>query len=301
MTKKCNFLITNEMNKSKSYICERISSCTWYVTWKPVNDEATNSLHSSNTGIPIFKRLRIVTYESEILKCSCPCFAVDGFPCRHIINVAYSIEGYKGLSHHDISVKYWNLYHFFSKKSNRDSSLSKIMKFLTENDATGIFVPRDLIRIVPIVSEDDRSNEFKFKSPFCINYPTINDLEVPVDAAAGMEVSMSQSICDMELDDENNFEVFTEANIENTNNIKHNSKSVYNQVSPIFKALCSVFESQAEEADVQRLKEYLYKEMSRVKKKFIDKNETMKPTGTLISTHIPSCKRRKTHGCDPFR
>ena len=73
-----------------------------------------------------------------------------------------------------------------------------------------------------------------------------------------------------------------------------NCTSVYNELSPAFKVLCASFESQADEVDVKRMKEYLYREMCQVKKNFLDMHPNFKDKGALISSHIPSCKRRKS-------
>ena len=94
--RKCEFLVTNEIYKSKSYISERVSKDTWYVTWKLNNlEEQLNSTISS--VIPVFKRIHKIIYQDEVLGCFYPCFSVDGFPCRNFINVAHSVPGCPGI------------------------------------------------------------------------------------------------------------------------------------------------------------------------------------------------------------
>ena len=102
--KEFNSLVSYEMKKSKSYINARVSQANWLVTWKSKEND-TLFIGNESFIIPIFERKRTLTYDSGILTCSCICYKVDSFPCRYIINVVYSIDGYDGLLHHDISVK----------------------------------------------------------------------------------------------------------------------------------------------------------------------------------------------------
>ena len=105
VTRKFEFLVSNEISKSKSYISERVSKDTWYLTWKLNNlEEHLNSTISS--VIPVFKIIHKITYQDEFLRFSFPSFNIDVFPCRHVINVAHFVPGFPGISYHDISVKY---------------------------------------------------------------------------------------------------------------------------------------------------------------------------------------------------
>ena len=111
-----------------------------------------------------------------------------------------------------------------------------------------------------------------------MKHPSINEFNVVVEPDAGMEVSLSQSIIDNEFDEWNNFEIFTEENIENNSaSINYISKSVYDQLSPVFRALCFSFDIQSQDAEIQFVKEYLYKEMTNIKKIFIGLNKTVQP------------------------
>ena len=305
--KKCTYLVKDEIKKSKSYINSRVSQSVWLVTWKNNQDE-NRFLENGSYTIPIFKRKRMVSYGSGIFTCSCPCYNVDGFPCRHIINVVSSIDGYIGLSHHDISVKYWNMYHYFSKHESDNKDVSHILQFLRKNDANGVYCPQNLIDKIQIVDTNELPNEFAFTSPKCVNHSKIDELPLSNFAAAGMEVSLSQSLlennsesdescCVLEISEFN--ENFSSLGENEKTSLKIDSSrktNAYKDLSSYFKSLCEKIDKFGNEDDICRVRDFMMYEDSLLNTKLIKKNPQSKHIGTMISSNTAFSKKRKTHG-----
>jgi hypothetical protein len=66
----------------------------------------------SKSVIPVFRRIRLVSIQSDCLYCNCCYFERIGIGCRHILHVLgiLSAGEYPGFSHKDISVYWWSMY-----------------------------------------------------------------------------------------------------------------------------------------------------------------------------------------------
>ena len=90
----------------------------------------------SNCKYLLFKRVRRVVYKKGILTCSCTYQHTYGIPCLHLIKVLDTIPAYPCITHNDVSVSWWKLYHmmmFETENGNMDpnSPYGTFLKLLT--------------------------------------------------------------------------------------------------------------------------------------------------------------------------
>ena len=108
----------------------------------------------TNCKYPVFKRIRRIIYENGRLVCSCPFQHTYGLPCVHLLRVLDTIPNYTGISHHDVSVSWWKLYHLMifecTNTDTDDSSFSfrrflKLLLYIKQHEQIGIAVPKHFI------------------------------------------------------------------------------------------------------------------------------------------------------------
>ena len=99
LVEKCECALQHSIDSLTDYECIRITSSKWLV--RRLHYEDTDKL------IPIFSRVRTVTFKDNVLHCSCPRTSVYGDVCVHALKVAYSVPGYTGPSYTDVSVIWW--------------------------------------------------------------------------------------------------------------------------------------------------------------------------------------------------
>ena len=153
----------------------KISPLKWLVTY----DYNSNSHKESETisPLPRFKRIREVNISNGYIYCSCKYRSRYGIECPHIYHVISQTKECKELSHHDISVRWWNTYYQLSCLSadNQEfDELEKAMKILKLNEKDGLPIESKLFYHVPIHNEKYVPDEFKKENyPYCLAYPLI--------------------------------------------------------------------------------------------------------------------------------
>ena len=99
--------------KHKYMVCQE-KKYTWYCVCHPSHPKPL-----SNCKYPLFKRVRRVVYKNGNLTYSCPYQHTYGIPCLHLIKVLDTLPGYPGITHHDVSVSWWKLYHMMMFESQK--------------------------------------------------------------------------------------------------------------------------------------------------------------------------------------
>ena len=107
------------------------------------------------TGIiPVFKRVRSVTFDNGVLRCSCPHTSVYGEPCVHALKIAYSFPGFTSVSYKDFSVIWWKKFYHLASQSKymnpQVMKLSRAMMLLQEQEVCGIHINGSTIAKVGI-------------------------------------------------------------------------------------------------------------------------------------------------------
>lgn len=138
LTHKGEGLVAAQWQLRNCYISERVGEMCWHVARDP-----TKSTSSPTSGlVPFFSRVRKVSLvDGNILLCSCMHFERLGIPCRHQMHILSSLDAdYVGVSHHDVSVTWWNefaRYAFSASTDTTSKTLSTLYKRLLFNDVCG--------------------------------------------------------------------------------------------------------------------------------------------------------------------
>ena len=103
--------------------------------------------------IPQFSSIRKVSRtDGQFLLCSCLHFERVGIPCRHQMHVLASLhEGDEEITHHDVSVTWWNEFARYTFSLDRGCQvISSLYQKLLFNDACGSSIPNE-IDLPPVV------------------------------------------------------------------------------------------------------------------------------------------------------
>ena len=263
--------------------------------------------------IPIFRRVRSVTFENNHLKCSCPRTHVFGDICIHMLKVATSIKSYKGPSHHDLSVVWWKKFYNHTlleiKERPCENDLSKYVLLLRSKELCGIHIDGKTISQAPIHNGALPAPYFYDpSSPRCINY-TLDAYDLlldPIPAGLSQVSNVSNNL--FENDEEllqnfmNNDAVIAETIEQNPQN--GSIMDVYPRLIASFKELCNIYRGNCTEDDITEMKSILLKKIAEMKARVFQENKGLSqddvPLGNIVSSNVPCSKRRKTHGNKTF-
>ena len=115
--------------------------------------------------VPRFHRVYTITLQpfedASCLMCDCKYFECNGMVCQHLVHVKSYYGAKSDITHHDISVRWWKAYLYFSMKNEHDCSATE----------------RDIIRELENIRRNDcKGPSFEEKlddhtlSPFCRVY-----------------------------------------------------------------------------------------------------------------------------------
>ena len=93
--------------------------------WSDKNGKPLLPVKMDEGIVPKFLRVRIVTKENDILKCSCCYYERYGIPCSHIYNVCEQFVGYNKPSHHEVSVRWWSSYAMYASFHNSSNTTNE--------------------------------------------------------------------------------------------------------------------------------------------------------------------------------
>jgi len=122
---------------------------------------------------PKFMRVYRIIHEHNYLLCSCNKFERKGIPCSHQYAVASLSNTYGGPNHHDVSIRWWNLFFQFGWRDEFETEyankLTACMELLKNHDTKGIRMNKAYFINVPI---SDITPEFTYSEsiPVCLNF-----------------------------------------------------------------------------------------------------------------------------------
>ena len=267
----------------------------------------------------LFKRIYHVKEANSCFSCSCYNFHRFGIPCRHIYHVLSNLPGYTNPSHHDVSIRYWKDFNYYVSMLNisiENNEIYKQMKTMFDcsyqlEPAGPLVEDRSLYDNIPIVEEiPDR---FNIPSPFCLNY-NIDYLSSNMDRLnridelpLGTSVSMSQ---DRETEDNDdianqsqlqqsleNIILFEEysCNANETDSNQIHKPKAWSLMEP-FKELLNNLRNEPDISHYNRINNFITKEIAHLKSMHNDRANIPLAIGKNVSSNVPSCKRKKTHG-----
>ena len=349
--------IKNQASEIHSYHSMRLNSLNWSVRrrqHKPLQslrfDEleqdaalADASIHivgrrQPNKVIPQFDRVRKVKLVGRCLNCSCNFFERIGLPCRHQIHVLHyhMTPLWTGLSHHDVSIRWWTTYLFFYRSLDaQHQQICNALKMLDQNDCKGPYVPDNFATLLPpsypAIHQQEQNSMPPVDTSFfdvkpildsCKNYSageialaTGKALQGGDIASIPPDMTQETSITshwsqlqenvsnDGDNDDDEDFVMSNGGEIDfsvdarldtNEANTVSERGSVYQQLYPVFKELCSLLEPNTPE--VQMHSAYLSKHILCEKERRLKRNQNSHLAGQFVSVSVNSNKRRKTHG-----
>ena len=88
--------------------------------------------HFTNVPLSLFHRVRVVKVSSDgVMTCSCSKFESRGHPCAdHMCVAKYVSEAlgkeFRGFTHHDVALRYWNAYMHLAYKDSSPPTFRKI-------------------------------------------------------------------------------------------------------------------------------------------------------------------------------
>jgi hypothetical protein len=117
LTLPAEFMLTSALEECERYASWRTAEDKWLVI-----RSVERSVHSL---YPRFHRLYTITLQSAgegagCLMCSCKYFECNGMVCQHLVHVKRYYSSTSDITHHDISVRWWKAYLYFSMKSTRN-------------------------------------------------------------------------------------------------------------------------------------------------------------------------------------
>ena len=261
--------------------------------------------------IPVFKRVRTVSFDNGVLRCSCPHTIVYGEPCVHAMKVAYSIPGYTGVSYTDYSVVWWKqFFHLATQIKSNDPQVHKLnraMMLLREQEVPGIHIDGNTIAKVGYPVNVKIPDRFLYDS----RHPEyLNDHAVYKSLSyEGNEwtqlAGLSQDTSPIDHRDTILDQMLQEYSDEN----KHfDCPDPYRYLIQSFKELTNVLRGNTDEKYLYELKQK-FSELTSDKKNhiFLEKNNHKRkgngadlpvPVGIHVSSNISNSKRRKKNvGC----
>ena len=145
VTLPAEFMLKYALEQCESYASWRTSPYKWLVVRSVDRD-----VHSL---IPCFHRVYTVTsheFDNTVcLMCDCNYFECNGMVCAHMVHVKKYYGSNPNISHHDISVRWWKSYIYFSMKNESDCSpterdIKQKLESIRQNDCKGPnFLPKN--------------------------------------------------------------------------------------------------------------------------------------------------------------
>jgi hypothetical protein len=145
VTLPAEFMLKFALDQCESYASWRASPFKWLVVRSVDRD-----VHSL---IPCFHRVYTVTsqdFDNRVcLMCDCNYFECNGVTCPHMMHVKKYYASNPNITHHDISVRWWKSYIYFSMKKESDCSVTEKeikqkLESIRDNDCKGPnFIPKN--------------------------------------------------------------------------------------------------------------------------------------------------------------
>lgn len=317
LTHKGEGLVTAQWELRDNYISQRVGDSYWLVAGKARDNCRKLGL------VPSFSRIRKVSIDDDgILLCSCMYFERIGIPCRHQMHVLTSIdEGYAGITHHDVSVIWWNefvKYAFSNEPHCR--VISSLYQTLLSNDICGPSIPVG-IELPPVMPNIlDPLLVVKPTVETCVNYDveTIN-LALRQSRFNNFESNLCCGDDFLLTGDDNDdydqdfgpCDTQQETNTYGTDDcglvfpnidspqIAVRNDSPYGVLHPLLKELASILEGNCTVQKLTHYKDMLSNSIAKEKRELLEEGDVAAralPSGKMVSSSVVSNKRHKSHG-----
>ena len=148
-------------------------------------------------------------------------------PCQHTIAVAQTFSPYwKGMTHHDVSVRWWKSYFLYSLPEtvttdcNKQQQIKQIFHALRKHESIGIHITREMYIYIDI-QQHPLPDTYKQEGHVvkCKTYPDSNEVLDFDPFHSNLNGTISQVTdvnTQMESDDEDNIFAFVSDNINTT-------------------------------------------------------------------------------------
>ena len=319
-------IITHEWKSGcQSYQSTRTSRHRWLVAYSPnakeeifdiwsdwIEENETNMSEKPSTVkfikkfglVPKFARAYEVIYnpKNSCLECSCGHWNRLRIPCRHLAAVINQNEELSclypnGFPMSSVSVKWMNDYYYLGMHDGEFNSTKYVKSFqkLVRRDSSGLYCPRE-IKDDNIYEPDERIvNLFKTPAKYrVLNYSKEKMDEIFIDKQYQNENSVPMGLSQESYNNKKKKKKKKDSDdflknvsmYHDPNNISIKSQTLtetyYTMLLEITK--CRDFE----------LMKQMQKQMDNVIIKCRENNMATK--GSIVSSHPPNCKRRRTHG-----
>lgn len=317
LTHKGEGLVTAQWKLRNNYVCQRVGDTCWHVAHKSTENRNRPGL------IPKFSRVRKVSLTADqFLLCSCLHFERVGIPCRHQMHVLVSQhEEYAGVTHHDVSVTWWNEFARYAFSSERGcQDISSLYQKLLFNDVCGPSIPNELSLAPAVRSIVDPSLVVKPARESCQNYDvqTINSaLNSSCISVCNRGIFQDDDPFTMSMsymnDDDGSVEVGPCNTQQETNTYgiddsllvfpavddshaatMHNSP--YSVLFPLLKELTSILEGNCSNDKLSYYKDMLSNAIVKEKRELSNASSSVQPSGKMVSSSVQSNKRHRSHG-----
>ena len=291
---RCLGILIQEYEHSTNYEISRQTETVFMVQLIEGSRKVTTSI------VPIFRHRRTVIIEQGVLKCDCNLFDRIGIPCRHMWSILRKQLNFQGPSHHDIAVRWWadHSVHAFPLQVKQETKhITDLLEMLSLNDITG---PK--IRTNDIMLEVDTQPTERlvwWRENGCVNYDVshIQYLENNPDITFGL--SQLSHTGENRLP----YQQFTDdvcKAVESNKKLVEDAedmvpKDIWGFFSPLFRELVSSCEGVVDRERLNSISEALRKEVTS-NQKIAKTQKKEKPKGTIISSALPTSRKRKTHG-----
>ena len=291
-------LLFEQWKSSTRYMNCKISSNTWLVKRLPLEQVS----HTCKL-IPSFINTNTVHVQNDVMYCSCCLYERFGLPCRHMLHVLRSFPDYSEPSKIDISVLWWKSYYQFGYQTNPEQIvISKLLQEIESKEANGPSCPEKLYERLPIYKELplEWGNEDKRRLPWCSNYRisqnTYNEAMSMLPPFGMCTMSQQEERSTLNEDDEVSQDLHQNLlDIDDTSsNLMTKKQNFHAFLSSSLKSLHTSGSDLPMERWVQI--RTIIDNISAENHLLQIKHKPQSNTGTYVSSCVPDCKRRKTHG-----
>ena len=273
--------------------------------------------------IPQFRRVRKVEWIDRVLICDCGYFQRVGIPCRHLMKVmTIIIPEFQGVSHHHVSVVWWTAFskYAYCRQQNQSKNMvnnmmARLCERLHQHDIRGPSVEFVALSCVPIV--EVIPDQYAAKP---IELSVLNKTEAQWVALFRQRQGGRTSSTQYEKPPTNMTQesvVYDDCDDNDDDNCTTGAGGFFNdtlvsfrsnpslpsqpfmELNPTFKELCALYKDNSTSVEIDSIQAFMSDMITKKRTEIATHHSRLAgqpQVGTLISSHVVSNKRRKTHG-----
>ena len=302
LVKKAEAEIVYSFECANNFESMKLTVIDWFVQKKPHSTGDYISL------IPNFVRTRIVTYDDDTQRFTCTCSreVTYGNICQHVAHVVSTIEGYTQPTNEDLSI-FWSdtyghigyNYDDFLHYDNDDPTYNNQMCDLRHKEPSriGVFVPRELVRKVPIIREILDKFLPKENSLTCFNYKLLPDYETLYEALNGLNLQVDTNLPSQTPLFGNQFQSSIDHAVYTEQRSSSSTFDPYPYLIQSFKDMVNTFKNDCTAGDLLEIKLFFQTKTADMKKQ-IENLRKEKNNNSELNTFISSgvvCEKRRSH------